>query len=76
MRVWFQKRRHDVELKLHTCNVSPTNIKNKMLVDLSKKEIQSIMSSLMNDDTTHTELYEKLSNLNQVCTCKEDSNAK
>ena len=50
--------------------------KSKMLVDLSKKEIQSIMSSLMNDDTTHTELYEKLSNLNQVCTCKEDSNAK
>ena len=43
-----------------------------MLVDLSKKEIKVIMSSLMNDDTTHTELYEKLSNLNQVCTCKED----
>ena len=40
-----------------------------MLVDLSKKEINVIMSSLMNDDTTHTELYEKLSNLNQVCTC-------
>ena len=30
-----------------------------MLVDLSKKEIKVIMSSLMNDDTTHTELYEK-----------------
>ena len=43
-----------------------------MFVDLSKKEINVIMSSLMNDDTTHTELYEKLSNLNQVCTCKED----
>ena len=43
-----------------------------MLVDLSKKEIKVIMSSLMNDDTTHTELYEMLSNLNQICTCKED----
>ena len=30
-----------------------------MLVDLSKKEIKVIMASLMNDDTTHTELYEK-----------------
>ena len=26
-----------------------------MLVDLSKKEIELIMSSLMNDDTTHTQ---------------------
>ena len=43
-----------------------------MLVDLTKREIELIMSSLMNDDTTHTELYEKLSNLDQVCTCKED----
>ena len=43
-----------------------------MLVDLSKKEIELIMSSLMNDDTTHTKLYNKLSNLSQVCTCKEN----
>ena len=43
-----------------------------MLVDLSKKEIELIMSSLMKDDTTHTELYNKFSKLNQVCTCKEN----
>ena len=40
--------------------------------DLTKKEIELIMSSLMNDDTTHTELYNKFSNLSQVCTCKEN----
>ena len=44
-----------------------------MFVDLSKKEIKVIMSSLMNDDTTHTELYNKFSNLSQVCTCKENN---
>ena len=43
-----------------------------MLVDLSKKEIELIMSSLMKDDTTYTELYNKFSNLSQVCTCKEN----
>ena len=41
------------------------------LIDLNKQEIKVIMASLMNDNTTHTELYEKLSNLDQVCTCKE-----
>ena len=44
-----------------------------MLVDLSKKEIELIMSSLMKDDTTYTELYKKFSNLSQVCTCKENN---
>ena len=44
-----------------------------MLVDLSKKEIELIMSSLMKDDTTHTALYNKFSNLSQVCTCKENN---
>ncbi len=44
-----------------------------MLVDLTKKEIEFIMSSLMNDDTTNTELYNKFSNLSQVCTCKENN---
>ena len=44
-----------------------------MLVDLTKKEIELIMSSLMNDDTTHTELYNNFSNLSQVCTCKENN---
>ena len=44
-----------------------------MLVDLSKKEIELIMSSLMKDDTTYTELYNKFSNLSQVCTCKENN---
>ena len=43
-----------------------------MLVDLSKKEIELIMSSLMKDATTYTELYNKFSNLSQVCTCKEN----
>ena len=43
-----------------------------MLVDLTKREIELIMSSLMKDDTTHTELYNKFSNLSQVCTCKEN----
>ena len=44
-----------------------------MLVDLTKKERSNfIMSSLMKDDTTHTELYDKFSNLSQVCTCKEN----
>ena len=44
-----------------------------MLVDLTKKEIEFIMSSLMKDDTTHTELYNKFSTLSQVCTCKENN---
>ena len=44
-----------------------------MLVDLTKKEIEFIMSSLMKDDTTHTELYIKFSNLSPVCTCKENN---
>ena len=44
-----------------------------MLVDLTKKEIEFIMSSLMKDDTTYTELYNKFSNLSQVCTCKENN---
>ena len=44
-----------------------------MLVDLTKKEIEFIMSSLMNDDTTNKELYDKFSNLSQVCTCKENN---
>ena len=43
-----------------------------MLVDLTKKEIELIISSLMKDDTTYTELYNKFSNLSQVCTCKEN----
>ena len=43
-----------------------------MLVDLTKREIELIMASLMKDDTTHTELYNKFSNLSQVCTCKEN----
>ena len=47
-----------------------------MLVDLTKKEIEIIMSSLMNDDSTHTELYNKVSNLSQVCTCKENNDWK
>ena len=47
-----------------------------MLVDLTKKEIEFIMSSLMKDDTTHTELYNKFSNLSQVCTCKEKNDLK
>ena len=44
-----------------------------MLVDLTKREIELIMSSLMKDDTTHTELYDKFLNLSQVCTCKENN---
>ena len=44
-----------------------------MLVDLTKKEIELIMSSLMKDDTTYTELYNKYTNLSQVCTCKENN---
>ena len=44
-----------------------------MLVDLSKKEIELIMSSLMKDDTTYTEFYNKISNLSQVSTCKENN---
>ena len=44
-----------------------------MLVDLTKKEIELIMSSLMKDETTYTELYNKFSNLSQVCTCKENN---
>ena len=44
-----------------------------MLVDLTKKEIELIISSLMKDDTTYTELYNKFSNLSQVCTCKENN---
>ena len=44
-----------------------------MLVDLTKREIELIMSSLMKDDTTQTELYDKFSNLSQVCTCKENN---
>ena len=44
-----------------------------MLVDLTKKEIELIMSSLMKDDTTYTELYNKFSNLSQGCTCKENN---
>ena len=44
-----------------------------MLVDLTKKEIKLIISALMNDDTTHTELYNKFSNLSQGCTCKENN---
>ena len=43
-----------------------------MLVDLTKKEIEFIMSSLMKNDTTNIELYKKFSNLSQVCTCKEN----
>ena len=43
-----------------------------MLVDLTKREIELIMSSLMKDDTTHIELYNKFSNLSQICTCKEN----
>ena len=43
-----------------------------MLVDLTKREIELIMSSLMKDDTTHTKLYNKFLNLSQVCTCKEN----
>ena len=42
-----------------------------MLVDLTKREIELIMSSLMKDDTTLTELYNEFSTLSQVCTCKE-----
>mgnify|MGYP001202107023 CR=1 FL=1 len=44
-----------------------------MLVDLSKREIQILMSSLMSDATTtntHSKLYDKLSNLSKACTCK------
>ena len=44
-----------------------------MLVDLTKREIELIMSSLMKDDTTHTELYNKFLNLSKVCTCKENN---
>ena len=43
-----------------------------MLVDLTKREIELIMSSLMKDDTTHTELYNKFLYLSLVCTCKEN----
>ena len=45
-----------------------------MLVDLSKREIQILMASLMNDATnsnSHSILYDKLSNLDKICTCKE-----
>lgn len=45
-----------------------------MLVDLTKKEIQMLIASLMNDANTsngHSTLYDKLSNLEKVCTCKE-----
>ena len=44
-----------------------------MLVDLTKKEIEFILSSLMKNDTTNIELYNKFSNLSQVCTCKENN---
>jgi len=43
-----------------------------MLVDLSKTEIQILLSSLMSEDKSHSELYNKLLNLSQVCTCKEN----
>ena len=48
-----------------------------MLVDLTKKEIQMLIASLMNDANTsngHSTLYDKLSNLEKVCTCKESDN--
>ena len=48
-----------------------------MLVDLTKKEIKMLIASLMNDATTsngHSILYDKLSNLEKVCTCKESDN--
>ena len=46
-----------------------------MLVDLTKKEIQMLIASLMNDANTsngHSTLYDKLSNLEKVCTCREN----
>ena len=49
-----------------------------MLVDLTKKEIQMLIASLMNDANTsngHSTLYDKLSNLEKVCTCKENITA-
>ena len=45
-----------------------------MLVDLTKKEIQMLIASLMNDANTsngHSTLYDKLSTLEKVCTCRE-----
>ena len=48
-----------------------------MLVDLTKKEIQMLLASMMNDANTsngHSTLYDKLSNLEKVCTCKESDN--
>ena len=49
-----------------------------MLVDLTKKEIQMLIASLMNDANTsngHSTLYDKLSNLEKVCTCRENITA-
>tara|TARA_R100000988_G_scaffold102105_1_gene76539 strand:+ start:1545 stop:1820 length:276 start_codon:yes stop_codon:yes gene_type:complete len=46
-----------------------------MLVDLTKKEIQMLLASMMNDANTsngHSTLYDKLSNLEKVCTCREN----
>jgi len=46
-----------------------------MLVDLTKKEIQMLIASLMNDANTsngHSTLYDKLSNLEKICTCREN----
>ena len=46
-----------------------------MLVDLTKKEIKMLIASLMNDATTsngHSTLYDKLSTLEKVCTCREN----
>ena len=49
-----------------------------MLVDLTKKEIQMLIASLMNDANTsngHSTLYDKLSTLEKVCTCRENITA-
>ena len=45
---------------------------------LTKKEIQMLIASLMNDANTsngHSTLYDKLSTLEKVCTCRENITA-
>ena len=49
-----------------------------MLVDLTKKEIKMLIASFNNDaikSNEHSTLYDKLSNLEKVCTCREDITA-
>ena len=56
-----------------------------MLIDLSKQEIKYLVevlklnnTELLNDEETDfsSNLYLKLRNISNACTCKEDSNAK